>query len=230
MPHLANRHIRDRRTRLELASGTLDLDVISFSDEKIFKVDAAVPGHGFSHIFSGKLGRRSNWTSFFGKHHAKTGVLLLRRPNFEPLFMTRPSQVGSTTPWTLFAAMLRDPLSPDLLPSDYILWVHRLCHLVLSQHTPTDSSSRSTADSHNKLHLTGHHPIHAQNFTIRSHSTAQAPCLMVCLNVFYNFLVLIVFLVPVTYQLDSTCLFFDLKRRNKRTSLQIFHHYRQLVS
>ena len=27
-----------------------------------------------------------------------------------------------------------------------------------------------------KLHLTRHHPIHAQNFTIWSHSTAQVPC------------------------------------------------------
>ena len=64
--HLADRHIRDRRSRLALASGRLDLDVICFSDEKIFKVDAAVPGHGF-HTCS-----RECWTSLFGIHHAKT--------------------------------------------------------------------------------------------------------------------------------------------------------------
>ena len=55
--------------------------------------------------------------------------------------------------------------------------VHRLCHLVLSQHIATDVSSNSMAHSRDKMHSTRHHPIHAQNFTIRSHSTAQVPCL-----------------------------------------------------
>ena len=40
----------------------------------------------------------------------------------------------------------------------------------------TDVSSHSTSASRDKLHLTRHHPIHAQNFTIWSHSTAQEPC------------------------------------------------------
>ena len=54
--------------------------------------------------------------------------------------------------------------------------VHRLYNLVLSQPIPTDVSSHSMADSRDKLHLTRHHPIHAQNSTIKSHSTAQVPC------------------------------------------------------
>ena len=38
-------------------------------------------------------------------------VALLRRPIFEPLFTTHPSEVGSTSPLTLIAAMMRGPLS-----------------------------------------------------------------------------------------------------------------------
>ena len=52
--------------------------------------------------------------------------------------------------------------------------VHLLCHLVLFQHIATDATSHSVADSRDKLHLTRHHPIHAQRFTIRSLS--QVPC------------------------------------------------------
>ena len=49
---------------------------------------------------------------------------MLRRPTFEPLFTTHPSQVGSTSLWTLFAAMLRTrALSPDLSRNDYFLCV-----------------------------------------------------------------------------------------------------------
>ena len=36
--------------------------------------------------------------------------------------------------------------------------MHRLCNLVLSKPIPTDVSSRSMADSRDKLHLTRHHP------------------------------------------------------------------------
>ena len=68
VPHLQDRHIRDRRkfaeemlAKLALGSGRrisrristsrrLDLDVICFSDEKIFRVDAAAPGRSF-HTF-----------------------------------------------------------------------------------------------------------------------------------------------------------------------------------
>ena len=71
--HLQDRHIRDHRNfaeemlaRFALASGRrisrkiptsqrLDLNMICSSDEKIFRVDAAVPGHGV-HPFSGETG------------------------------------------------------------------------------------------------------------------------------------------------------------------------------
>ena len=82
VPHLQDRHIRDRRkfaeemlARLALASGRrisrkiatsrrLDLDVICFSDEKIIRVDAVAPGLSFHirvdavapHVLSGKSG------------------------------------------------------------------------------------------------------------------------------------------------------------------------------
>ena len=49
-----------RIARKILSSGRLNLDVICFSDEKVFKVDAAAPGHEFSHIFSVKEERRNN--------------------------------------------------------------------------------------------------------------------------------------------------------------------------
>ena len=83
VPHLQDRHMRDSRkfagemlARLAFASGRrisrkiatnrwLDLDVICFSDEKIFRVDAAAPGRSF-HTFSlGQVGRRNNATPPF---------------------------------------------------------------------------------------------------------------------------------------------------------------------
>ena len=83
VPHLEDRHIRDRRkfaeemlARLALASGRrisrkisssrrLDLDVICFSDEQIFRVDAVAPGRSFHTPYLGKVGRRNNATSLF---------------------------------------------------------------------------------------------------------------------------------------------------------------------
>ena len=76
-------------------------------------------------VSSGKSGvRRNNATPLFGIHHAKReGRVATSPPPFEPLFMTHPSEVGSTSPWTLLAAMVRGPfLSPDVSPSDYMLW------------------------------------------------------------------------------------------------------------
>ena len=69
----------------------------------------------FSHTLSGKQEQRNNATpTLFGIHHALGGVALLRRQIFEPLFTTHPSEVGSTTPWTVLAAMLRGPLSDPI--------------------------------------------------------------------------------------------------------------------
>ena len=69
VPHLEIRHVRDRRKfaeemlgRLALASGRrisrkisssprLNLNVICFSDEKIFRVDAVAPGRSFHTFF-----------------------------------------------------------------------------------------------------------------------------------------------------------------------------------
>ena len=83
VPHLQDRHIRDRRkfaeemlARLALGSGRrisrkistsrrLDLDVICFSDEKIFRVDAAAPGRSFYTFYRGKVERRNNATPPF---------------------------------------------------------------------------------------------------------------------------------------------------------------------
>ena len=80
VPHLQDRHIRDRRkvaaemlARLALASGRrisrkistsrrLDLDVICFSDEKISRVDSAAPGRSFHTFYLGKVERRDNAT------------------------------------------------------------------------------------------------------------------------------------------------------------------------
>ena len=92
---------------------------------------------------------------------------------------------------------------------------HRLCNLDFSQDMSADVPSHSTSDSRDKLHLTRrHHPIHAQNFTIKPPSTAQAPCSCLastCGDVssrppflffrhgrshFHNFAVLIVVFVP----------------------------------
>ena len=142
--HLQDRHIRDRRkfaeemlARLALGPGRriarkistsrrLDLDVTFFSDEKIFRVDAAAPGRSSHTFYQGKVERRNNATPvpFSGYTMRKGEVALLRRTFFEPLFTTHPSLVGSTSPWTLRDVAYR-ALSPDLSPHDYFLWVLR---------------------------------------------------------------------------------------------------------
>ena len=118
--------------------------------------------------------------------------------------------------------------------------MHRLGHLVLSQHVPTDVSRQSMIDSRDKLHLTRHHPIHAHNFTVWSHSTAQIPCSChgsacsdvssrpPCFEIFVieghistNFQIKSSFLCP-TYQRDPGVPFSKkLARRNNATSLYI---------
>ena len=123
VPHLQDRHIRDRRkfaeemlARLVLGSGRriarkistsrrLDMDVICFSDEKIVRVDAAAPGRSFHTFYRGKVGRRNNATSltpFRDTPCEKGGVALLHIP---------PRSGLPTSPWTLLAAMMRGPLS-----------------------------------------------------------------------------------------------------------------------
>ena len=57
------------------------------------------------------MGRRNNATPFSGYTVQKEGSHCYVGPFFEPLFTTQPFEVWSTSPWTLFAAMLRGPLS-----------------------------------------------------------------------------------------------------------------------
>ena len=100
VPHLQYRHIRDRRkfaeemlARLALASGRrisrmisssrrLNLDVICFSDEKIFRIDAVAPGRSFHTLYRGKVGRRNNANPLFGIHHAKRRGRVVTSPHF----------------------------------------------------------------------------------------------------------------------------------------------------
>ena len=53
---------------------------------------------------------------------------MLRRPTFEPLFTTHPSEVGSTSPWTLLAAMLLDTrcrtLARRMVPRSWSVYVY----------------------------------------------------------------------------------------------------------
>ena len=114
-----------------------------------------------------KVGRRNNATHLFGIHHAKNGRShCYVGPLLSHFSRHSPVKSGLPLPWTVLAVMLRGPLShPICRQGDYSLWV-----------LPRDVSSHSMADSRDKLHLIRHHPIHAQNFTIRSHSTAQVPC------------------------------------------------------
>ena len=105
----------------------------------------------------------------------KGEVALLRRPTFEPLFTTHPSEVGSTSPWTLLAAVLRGR-SLTRLVAKPLLFVglerdSRLIGFVI-----LFSLSILQQICHVIPRLTlATHPIHAQNFTIWSHSTAQVP-------------------------------------------------------
>ena len=95
--------------------------VTCFSDEKFFRIDAVVPIRRFHTFHRGKQGRRNNATPFSGYTMQKRWVALLRRPMFEPLFTTHPSEVGSATPWTVLAAMLRGPLShPMCRPTTFL--------------------------------------------------------------------------------------------------------------
>ena len=98
--HLEDRHIRDRRTfaeemlaRLSLGSGRriarkissgrrLNLDVICFSDEEVFKVDAAAPGHPFSHIFLEKTWATQQLNLSFSHGDAKTRISIVTSAHF----------------------------------------------------------------------------------------------------------------------------------------------------
>ena len=100
VPHLQDRHIRDRRkfaeemlARLALASGRrisrkistsrrLDLDVICFSDEKIFRVDAAAPGRSFHTFSRRKVGRRHTATPLFRDTLCEKGDRIVTSPHF----------------------------------------------------------------------------------------------------------------------------------------------------
>ena len=69
---------------------------------KVFKVDAAVQVTGF-HTFS--LGKWSDVTMFSG--YTMEGRMVTSLHFGATLFTGHPSEVGSTTPWTVLAAMLR---------------------------------------------------------------------------------------------------------------------------
>ena len=157
--------------------------VTCFSDEKIFRIDAVAPGRSFHTFYRGQQGQRDNATLPFRctPCEKKGWVALLRRTTFEPLFTTHPSEVGSTTLWTVLAAMLRGPLSHPICGQttafcgvwSAIQGASALQCCPLSAH-----SNRCVIAFHGWLsrQTALDHPIHAQNFTIRSHSTAQVPC------------------------------------------------------
>ena len=101
-------------SRLALGSGRrvstsrrLDLDVICFSNEKIFRVDAAA----FTRFMGKREATQQRDTPFSGYTMRKRRVALLRRATVKPLYMTHPSEVGSTSQLTLLAAVLRGLLS-----------------------------------------------------------------------------------------------------------------------
>ena len=109
----------------------------------------------FSHVLSGE----SEATSQIGIHHAKSGVF--RDTSLRGRVYLSMDSARRDVEWPA--------LSPDVSPSDCMLRgferdsrYHRLCNLVPSQPMSTDASSHSTSASRNKLHLTRHHPIHAQ--------------------------------------------------------------------
>ena len=153
------------------SSRRLNLDVICFSDQKIFKV----PGHGFRTL----PGEKTDVTMrppFSGYTMRKRGVALLRRPNVEPLFLTHPSTPmlrSHYDPWAktfcgadavfqhdgapcqtarttcpLLGEMLRETLawpahSPDLSPNDTALWGFR--GSLVAQENPTDATTLRAA-------------------------------------------------------------------------------------
>ena len=138
----------------------------------------------FTHFLEEKWADATTGPPFSGCTMRKSGVALLRRPIPEPLFTTHPSKVGSTTPWTVLAAMLRGPLSHPICRQTIAFCgvlsaiqggASALQSSPLAAHSKQMCHLNPLADSRDKLHLTRHHPIHAQNFTIRSHSTAQVP-------------------------------------------------------
>ena len=183
--------------RLALASGRrisrkiatsrrVDLDVGCFSDEKIFRVDAVASGHGFYTISWANRADVTVRPSFSGYTMRKNGRSHCdASPNFEPFFVTHPSQVGSTSPFHTPRSDVAGHVVPTVSASrdSTRFKAHRLCHLVLSQQIPTDVSSHFMADSRDKLHLTRHHPIHTKHFAITSHSTAQGTMFMLRINV-----------------------------------------------
>ena len=95
---------------------------------------------------------------------------MLRRPTFEPLFTTHPSEVGSTSPWTLLDAMMRGPLSRPICREA------TTCCGFLTAIQGASAWSSCLLSALAMRCAIAVHPIHAQNFTIWSHSTAQVPC------------------------------------------------------
>ena len=78
------------------------------SSELTLRLQVAV----FTRFFFGeKWGDVTTRPPFSGYTMRKGGVAFLRRPTFEPLFTTHRSEVGSTSPWTRLAEMMRGPLS-----------------------------------------------------------------------------------------------------------------------
>ena len=64
----------------------------------------------------------------------------------------------------LFVRFARDSRCIGLVILSSLSTFQQMCH------------PHSMSDSRDKLHLKGHHPIHAKHFMIWSHSTAQVPC------------------------------------------------------
>ena len=133
VPHLEDRHTRDRRkfaeemlARLALASGRrisrkisssrrLNLYVICFSDEKIFRGDAVGPGRSFHTFYHGKVGRRDNAIPFSG-YTMRTGWR--SRCHVGPFLshFSRHIPQRSTSQLTLLAAMLLDTRCVNTIP------------------------------------------------------------------------------------------------------------------
>ena len=88
--------IRKTLTSAIVATSLKDLDVICFSDEKIFRTDAVAPGCSF-HRFSREKNRAdvASGPLLFGIHHARIRGSIVTSGHLEPLFMTHPSEVGN---------------------------------------------------------------------------------------------------------------------------------------
>ena len=120
-----SRFAEEMLARLALGSGKrISSTSLASAMRKSSELTLRHPGRSFHTFYWGKVWRRYNATlPFRDTPCEKEGSRCYVGSTSEPLFMTHPSEVGSTSQLTLFAAMLRTALSHPICRQATTCWV-----------------------------------------------------------------------------------------------------------